>query len=82
MRLTTEQRHLAIKAVERGIKKSLVARVFSITRKTLYKWLKRKKRLRDKRAKRRERKITLEVELAILGMRNFFRWGSARIQIV
>lgn len=80
MRLAREIRHLIGKAIDRGVKISLVARVIGITRKTAYKWNKRRKHLKDKKRKAKKSKITLEVELGILALRNTFKWGSGRIQ--
>jgi len=72
-------------AVRRGFKKTLVAKVFGVSRKTVTTWFKRAKHsgresFRDKKRKNREVKITLEVELAIIAMRTTFDWGTARIQ--
>jgi transposase len=64
-------------AVRRGFKKTLVAEVFGVSRKTVTTWFKRTKHrgresFRDKKRKNREVKITLEVELAIIAMRTTF----------
>lgn len=80
MRLAKDIRHLIGKAIDRGVKISLVARVIGITRKTVYKWNKRRKHLNDKKRKAKKSKITLEVELSILALRNTFKWGTGRIQ--
>lgn len=79
MRLTPEQRFLIGNAVDRGVNKFLVAKVFGVTRKTVYKWIKRRKQLKD-RKRRAKKKITLNAELSILSIRNMFNWGTARIQ--
>ncbi len=85
MRLLPEQRQSMVGAVRRGFKKTLVAKVFGVSRKTVTTWFKRAKHsgresFRDKKRKNREVKITLEVELAIIAMRTTFDWGTARIQ--
>jgi transposase len=72
-------------AVRRGFKKTLVAEVFGVSRKTVTTWSKRVKHrgresFGDKKRENREVKITLEVELAIIAMRTTFDWGTARIQ--
>ena len=51
----------------------------NVSRKTVDKWSKRTKHLKDK-ARRKIRKITLEIELFIIAVRNTFKWGTARIK--
>lgn len=80
MRLTPDQRRLIGQAIDRGVNKSLVAKVLGVTRKTVYKWLKRRKHLKDRKRKPKKSKITHKVELHILAVRNTFKWGTARIQ--
>ena len=80
MRLTIEERRLIGKAVDRGVNKSLVAKVLGVTRKTIYKWDKRRKHLKDRKRKKKKSKITLKVELFILALRNTFEWGTERIK--
>ncbi len=80
MRLTFELRGLIGEAMERGVNKSWVAAVLGTTRKTVYKWDKRRKHLKDRKRKKKKSKITLEVELSILALRNTFNLGTARIQ--
>ena len=79
-RLKPEQRHLLIDAISRGVKKSLVSQVLGVTYKTIRKWIKRTKHLKDRRRKPKESKITLDVELFIIGLRSLFKWGTSRIQ--
>ena len=79
MRLIPEQRSLIADARERGIKISLIAKVFGVSQTTVKRWTKRK-RFTDKVRKAKETKITFEVELAILALRTTFDWGTARIQ--
>lgn len=80
MRLTIDIRRLIGKAIERGINKTWVASVIGVTRRTIYKWSKRKKQLKDKKRKAKRSKITLKIELSILALRNTFNWGTERIQ--
>ncbi len=85
MRLTPDQRHALIDAVRRGIDKKIVAMVFNTTVKTVSAWCKRtyhrgRESFRDKHREPKRRKITLEVELAIIAIRTLFEWGTARIQ--
>ena len=85
MRLTPDQRHSLVNAVRRGINKNIVARVFDTTVKTVTKWCKRafhrgREYFRDKPRKAKESKVTVEVEVSILALRNSFEWGTARIQ--
>ena len=67
MRLTVEMRHLAGDAVCREVNKCTVAKVFGVTWKTVHKWSKRTKHLKD-RSRRKIRKITPETELFIIGV--------------
>jgi len=80
MRLTSQIRCLVGKAVDRGVKISLVAKVVGITRRTAYKWIRRRKHTKDRKREAKKEKITLEVELMILALRNTFDWGTGRIQ--
>jgi transposase InsO family protein len=80
MRLTPEKRRLIAEAVDRGNNKCSVARVLGVSRTTVYKWIKRRKHLKDRKRKPRRSKVTIDVELAILALRKFCEWGSARIQ--
>jgi len=72
-----------VDTVGRGIKKCIVAKVFSVTLKTVWYWCKRGKdkrfKLKDKPRKPREGKVSFDVERSILALRNTFKWGSARI---
>jgi hypothetical protein len=79
MRLTFEQRSLIADARRRNIKISRIAEVFDTSETTVKRWSKRKT-FKDKPRNPKESKITLEVELTILGLRNTFGWGCERIQ--
>ena len=79
MRLLPEQRRSMVDAVRRGLKKTLVAEVYNVSRKTVTKWCKRahhrgRESFKDKKPVRREAKITLEVELAFIVIRTTFDW--------
>ena len=80
MRLTAEQRSLIGPAVDRIGNKTLVAKAFGVSRKTIYKWNKRRKYVKDRKRKPKKAKVTPKVELFILALRTLFRWGSDRIQ--
>lgn len=80
MRLKPEQRSLIGPAVDRIGNKSLVAMTFGVSRKTVHKWYKRRKYLKDRKRKPKKAKVTLKIELFILGLRSLFNWGSDRIQ--
>jgi transposase InsO family protein len=80
MRLSIEIRSLIGTAVDRVGNKSLVSKVVGVTRKTVSKWAKRRKHLKDRKRKAKKSKITMEVELSIIGLRNMCGWGTARIK--
>ncbi len=80
MRLTFELRRLIGQSIDRGVDKSSVARVLGVTRKTIYKWDNRRKHLKDRKRKRKKSKITEDVELFVLALRNIFEWGTDRIR--
>lgn len=85
MRLIPEQRRSMVDAVRRGFKKTLVADVYNVSRKTVMTWYKRahhrgSESYKDKKPVRRDAKITLAIELAIIALRTTFDWGTARIQ--
>lgn len=80
MRLTPDQRRLIGPAVDRIGNKSLVAEVFGITRKIVRKWCNRRKHLKDRKRKKKKPKVSFEIELFILALRNFFEWGTERIR--
>ena len=80
MRLCVENRRLIAQRTDVGGNISLVARVFGVTRKTVYKWCKRRKGLKDRKRKPKKSRVTEDVELSILRLRLTFQWGTARIQ--
>ncbi len=84
-RLSPDIRALCKKFVKKGLKISRVAELLDTSRQTVYKWLERgdhvgREYYRDKTRKSKESKITVEVEVSILALRNTFGWGTARIQ--
>ncbi len=80
MRLTQDLRRLTGNLVDKLDNKSFVAWLLGTTRKTVYKWDKRRKHLNDEKRGKQEPKITEEIELFILGLRLTFEWGTERIQ--
>lgn len=85
MRLTPEQRHLMIDNVRKGINVSEVARIFNVTRKTVYLWWNRTKKARNylfgnKKREYKKRKLTDKIISYIVALRTSFKWGTARIQ--
>lgn len=86
--LTPEIRNLIIKAYRRGYRVKDIAEMFDVHRWTVWKWVKRtyhpgRKNLKDrcKKPHRRHRKITPNIEEAILLLRDKFLWGTQRIMI-
>ncbi len=80
MHLDRSLRHLIGQVVERGFNKTIVADLLNVTRKTVDKWSKRTKHLKD-RARTKVKKVTDEIELFIIAVRNTFNWGTARIRL-
>lgn len=80
MRHSTEIRCLISKLVDKLGNKSLVARLLETSWITVNKWTKRRKHLKDRKRKSKKSKITVEVELSIIGLRNMCGWGTARIK--
>lgn len=80
MRLTVELRSLIGRLIDKGYKKSFIAEMLDVTVKTVSKWEKRRKRLKDRKRKPKQNKITVDIEYSILALRNSFAWGTAKIQ--
>lgn len=83
--LSPSTRKFLVDSVRRGNNKSLVAQVFGVCRKTVWVWCSRAfhkgyESFMDRRAEPHPRKVTCEVERAVLAMRVAFEWGTARIQ--
>ena len=82
MRLNPLERKLMTKTVKNGAPINLVAKVFGVSRKTVWYWKSEtlKSNFKDLQRKIAPSKITLEIEISILYMRLTFKWGTARIQ--
>ena len=86
--VTPEIRELIVKARRNGKKVMDIAEMFDVSRKTVWKWCKRisKKgwpnyRDRSRKPHRIHRKITPNVEEAILVLRESFNWGTQRMMV-
>lgn len=84
-RLSLDTRKLIRKFLKKGLTVTRIAQLLDTTRETVYKWLKRgrhrgRESFKDKKRKPKEGKITVDVEVSILALRNTFWWGTARIQ--
>ncbi len=71
--------------VRMGLSKKVVAKIFGVSRQTVWKWCKRAKHrgresFRDLPRRPKKRKITQKVESSIVALRTTFGWGMARIQ--
>lgn len=80
MRLSPERRSLIGTMIDKLGNKSLVAKLFDVSRRTIYRWNKRRKHVKDKKRKPKKRKITLAIEKFILALRTTFGWGTERIK--
>ena len=85
VRLSPDIRGAFRKLVKKDLAVTNIAELFSTTRQTVYRWLRRgkhpgKESFKDKPRQPKESKVTLEVELSILKLRTTFKWGTARIQ--
>lgn len=85
---TMETRKAMVRAVRVGIKVTDVAKIFGVSRKTVWKWHKRvSKRGRpyyrdlSRRPHRRYPKVNPYIENAIIILRDSFNWGTQRIKI-
>ena len=73
------------KLLKKGLTVTRIAQLFDTSRGTVYRWLKRGKHrgtesFKDKSREPKAGKVTVEVEVSVLALRNTFRWGKARIQ--
>jgi transposase InsO family protein len=85
MRLSPEIRGAFRKLFKKGLTVTRIAYLFDTTRQTVHRWLRRGKHVGRESFKDRPRepkasKVTGEVELSVLTLRNTFGWGTARIQ--
>ena len=80
MRLIPEERKLMTKSIKNGNPINVVAKVFGVSRTTVWYWSSENLNSDFKDLPRNKNgKITIEVEAAILFMRLTFKWGTARI---
>jgi len=85
MRLSPDIRGTFRKLVKKGLTVTRIAFLFYTTRQTVYRWLRRGEHVGRESFKERPRepkasRVTDEVKLSILSLRNTFGWGTARIQ--
>jgi len=85
MRLSPDIRGIFRKLVEKGLTVTGIAYLFDTTRQTVHRWLRRgrhvgRESFKDRLREPRMSKVTDEVEMSILTLRNTFGWGTARIQ--
>lgn len=83
-RLTPYERESLVKCFKNCKNISLAAKIFGVCFNTAKTWINRafhpgKESFKDK-PRKDEGKVTLEIELSILALRNTFNWGTARIQ--
>lgn len=85
MRLSPDIRGVFRNLLKKGLTVTGIAYLFDTTRQTVHRWLRRgrhagRESFRDMPRKPKASKVTDEVELSILTLRNTFGWGTARIQ--
>ena len=85
VRFSPEMRAVFRQLWKKGLTISEIARLFDTSRRTVQRWLKRAKHrgresFRDRPRAPKGSKITVEVEVSILALRNTYRWGTARIR--
>lgn len=82
MKLNPLERKLMNKAVKKGNPINVVAKVFGVSRKTVWYWKTEtlNSNFKDLPRKTQPSKITIEVELSILAMRTIAKWGTERIR--
>lgn len=86
--ITPEIRKLIVSAKRRGERTKDIAKMFNVHRKTVWKWCKRAKHrgresFKDlsKKPKNIKKKVTVEIENAIIVLRDSFNWGTQRISV-
>lgn len=85
MRLSPDIRATFRKLVKKGLSVTRIAQLFDTSRQTVHTWINRSKHVgrehyKDKPRKPKESRITVDVEVSILALRNTFGWGTGRIQ--
>jgi len=83
VRLSPDIRGVLGKLFKKGLTVTRIAWLFDPTRHIVHRWLKRPKHVgreyfNDKPGELKVSKVTAEVEVSILTLRNTFRWGTAR----
>lgn len=86
--ITPEIRKLIVSAKRRCARTKDIAKMFNVHRKTVWKWCKRAKHRgresfkdKSKRPKNIKKKTTIEIENAIIVLREAFNWGTQRIKV-
>lgn len=84
MRFTPDIRAAFGQLKRKGLTVNKIAQLFDTSRRTVYRWLNRAKHVgreyyKDKPRKPKESKVTVEIEVSVLGLRSL-SWGTARIQ--
>lgn len=79
-RLNPKERILVSQLKRQRIALNIIANAFSCSRVTIWYWSKQDLRTRFEIKRNFNGKISVEVEISILYMRNTFKWGTARIQ--
>lgn len=86
--VTPEVRRLMVKARKNGMKVKDIVRIFGVSRKTVWKWVRRAKHpgresFKDlpKTPHKVKRKIDVYTENAIIILRDSFNWGTQRIKV-
>lgn len=85
MRFSPDIRKIMLHLLKKGLSKTHIADLFDTTRQTVHRWCKRafhrgRESFKDKPRRSKKSKITVEVEVSILALRNSFDWGTARIR--
>lgn len=85
MRLSPDTRRTIVNLFRTGCNKTFIAELLGVTRQAVQRWCARachrgSENFKDKPRKPKESKVTVEVEVSILAMRNTLDWGTARIQ--
>lgn len=81
MRLTSYERHMLAKLVRCGVDINVVIKIFKVSKPTIYFWGNQNPHSNFSDLPRNHcGKISVEVEITILYLRNTFHWGTARIQ--
>ena len=83
-RLSPDDRHAIVIVYNKNKNISLTAEIFGVSQNTVRRWVNRanhpgRESFKDL-PRHTEEKVTIEVELSILSLRNTFNWGTARIQ--